>query len=297
LLISNYMEYIDGELYRDGEFFCIRHVNSTDSGTLCFLDDINLIIDVIENLNVSAVFTTKDILPNIDNSKVAIILCQDPRVSFFKFHNYFGAHCQADAFNFKTVIHPTAIIKTGGISKHGVVIGENTCISENTIIYPGVTIGANSVIGCNNIIGGEGFEFKKVATSVLTVKHFGGVKIGDSVESKEFVSIHKALFHNEFTIIGSSTKVDSGCHIGHGNKVGRSVFLCSKSNISGNSIIEDNVYIGPGVNVPNRVIVGENSKVTIGSTLSKSIVANEVFSGHFAIPHLKYLTHIKSISK
>ena len=293
MLISDYKSQIQGHIHKDGEFSCLKHVDSKTQGTLCFLDDIKFADDVVKNLNITAVFTTKSILPLIKRASIAVIVCDNPRASYFEFHNFFGT----DSFDFKSVIHPTSTLKTKGVSEFGVVIGEGTYIGAGTIIHPGVTIGSNTIIGCNNIIGGQGFEFKRVGSVVLTVKHFGGVKIGNFVETKEFVSIHKALFNDDLTTVGDFTKIDSGSHIGHGNKIGKSVFLCSKSNISGNSIIEDGAYIGPSVNVPNRLVIGKNSKVTVGSTVSKSIEPNEIYSGHFAIPHLKYLSHIKSISK
>ena len=67
-------------------------------------------------------------------------------------------------------------------------------------------------------------------------------------------------------------------------------------NISGNSIIGDDCYVGPGVNIPNRVKVGEGSKLTVGATITKDVPNMKTVSGNFAIAHDKYLNHIKKIS-
>ena len=132
---------------------------------------------------------------------------------------------------------------------------------------------------------------------VLKIEHFGKTIIGNRVELKEFVTVHTAVFNWDSTIIREETKIDAHSHIGHSNKIGKKrVYLCSHSNISGNSIIENDCYIGPGVNIPNRLKVCENSKITVGSTITKDVSKNTIVSGHFAIPHEKYIRHIKKIS-
>ena len=99
------------------------------------------------------------------------------------------------------------------------------------------------------------------------------------------------------TVIDDNSKIDSNSHIGHGCKVGKSVFLCSHSNLSGNNFVGDNSYIGPGANVPNRITIQSNVKLSVGSTVTTDIEKNKHYTGNFAIPHHKFIGQLKKIVK
>lgn len=105
------------------------------------------------------------------------------------------------------------------------------------------------------------------------------------------------MYKDESTSIGPYTKIDSHVHIGHGNKIGCNNLICSHANISGNTIIKDRAYIGPGVNIPNRLLIEDGSRVLVGSTVTKNTEKNSTVSGNFAIDHSKHLKSVKDSSK
>lgn len=296
MLISSFINPKNDIIKSDLKFEQFGHSDSKFPNTVTFLDSDIYINDINTNKNVTGVFVSQDILPYITRSDIFIVLSEIPRISFFESYNKYIDNVTA-FFNFPSIIHESSDVRSQFISKTGVIIGANTHIGEQTIIHSGVTIGADCSIGPFNCIGNDGFEYKKHDNRVIKVTHSGGVLIGDFVDTKEFVTIHRALFNKNNTVVGNYTKIDAHSHIGHGNIIGNNTFLCSHSNISGNSVIQNNSYVGPGVNVPNRLTVGENSKITIGSTITTDIKSGSTVSGHFAFDHKKYIEHVKRISK
>jgi acyl-[acyl carrier protein]--UDP-N-acetylglucosamine O-acyltransferase len=286
---------ISGNLIKDGYFTELGHSTVTKRpNLLTFCDNKNFVDLILNNKNISCVVTTENLAKEFILRDIGIIVSDNPRFDFFVIHNTTAIKNKKK----KTIIGENLNISNNCvISKNNVKIGNNCYLEEGVIIRKNVVLGNDVIVRSGSVIGGQGFQFSKSDNSVLKINHFGNVNIGNNVEIKEFCSIHTAVFNWDETSVGEDTKIDSHTHIGHGNQIGKRVFICSHANISGNSIIEDNCYVGPGVNIPNRLHVGNNVKISVGSTLTKDVPNNLTVSGHFAISHDKYIKHIKAISK
>ncbi|MGV2841384.1 hypothetical protein [Vibrio cyclitrophicus] len=297
----------------DLHFENVGYSNSNHCNTLTFLDSERFLDDINLNSNIVSVITTPELSLKLTKSNLNVFLSEFPKIDFFQIFNTFFSKLR-DHYTNKSIISESTVLSSKvpeiGVQIHanviiepcvtiepGVSIGENSVIKRGTILYSGTHIGSNCTIGCYNVIGGEGYEYKRNDKLTLKVDHFGKVYIADFVDTKEFVSIHRALFPHDVTYIGHNTKVDSNAHIGHGNKLGCRNFICAGANLPGNARVGDDCYIGPSVSIPNRVSIGNGAKITIGSTVSKDVCNNSVQSGHFSIPHEKYLQHIKRISQ
>jgi UDP-3-O-[3-hydroxymyristoyl] glucosamine N-acyltransferase len=280
-------------ILKNGEFSNLGHAVVQDQKELLTFYDNEKFLNIIKgNKNITSIVCSLESSKKFTDLNLGIIISDTPRETFFKIHNFLTP----SKSNIRTTIGKNSQIdKSSIISNSNVIIGKNVIIEENVIIRDNVCIGDNCIIRAGSIIGGEGFQYWKSKDNVLDINHYGKVLIGNNVELKEYCTVHLSVFSWDKTVIGDFTKIDSHCHIGHGNRIGKRVYLCSHANLSGNSIIEDEVYIGPGANIPNRLIVGKNSKISVGSTVTKNIKPGIVVSGNFAIPHSKYLQHIKSI--
>lgn len=280
-------------ILKNGEFSNLGHAVVQDQKKLLTFYDNEKFLNIIkDNKNITSIVCSLESSKKFTDLNLGIIISDTPRETFFKIHNFLSPLKN----NIKTTIGKNPQIdKSSLISNFNVTIGKNVIIEENVIIRDNVCIGDNCIIRAGSIIGGEGFQYWKSNDNVLDINHYGKVLIGNKVELKEYCTVHLSVFSWDKTIIGDFTKIDSHCHIGHGNRIGKRVYLCSHANLSGNSIIEDEVYIGPGVNIPNRLTVGKNSKISVGSTVTKNVKPGIIVSGNFAIPHHKYLQHIKSI--
>lgn len=294
--LSSLPSELEINIVKDGSFSNLGHiVVDNQENLLTFCDDKNYLDIAKNNKNISSLICLPEMVNEFKDYNFGIISSNIPRETFFKIHNLLIPNIKKQ----NTLIAKSAqISKQSIISNFNVEIGENCIIEDNVIIKPNTIIKNNSIIRSGSIIGGEGFQFwKTIDGKILSIKHWGNVIIGNNVEIKEYCTIHQAVFLWDSTIIGDFTKIDAHCHIGHGNHIGKKVYLCSHSNISGNSIINDNAYIGPGVNIPNRIEIGESAKVSVGSTVTTNIKDNIAVSGNFAILHKKYLNHIKNIAQ
>jgi UDP-3-O-[3-hydroxymyristoyl] glucosamine N-acyltransferase len=290
-----HLDIIKKKIINNGYFDSLGHsVVKHIQNLLTFCDQVEYVETIINNKNISSVIIKPEFIDYFKNYKIGIVISDDPRMDFFKIHNFLGLKFP----NFDSIIgdnnniHESCII-----SKSNVVIGNNCIIEPHVVINSNVEVGDDVIIRAGSIIGGQGFQFWKNTSEVLKIKHNGKTIIQNNVEVKELCTIHSAVFDWDSTIIGEFTKIDAHTHIGHSNKIGRKVYLCSHSNISGNSIIEDECYIGPGVNIPNRLKVGFKAKLTVGATITNDIMKETTVSGNFAIPHDIYIKHIKSLMK
>ena len=107
-----------------------------------------------------------------------------------------------------------------------------------TLIHPNVIIGSDNItIGRGTIIG---------AGCILTC----------NIEIQEFVLLNLSC------TVGHDTKIDSFCS-----------FMPSV-NISGEVLIKENVYVGTGAKIINRIEIGRNTIVGAGAVVSKSLPEN-----------------------
>jgi len=173
-------------------------------------------------------------------------------------------------------------------------IGAGCQIDEHVIIKPFTKIGKNVIIRSNSDIGSDGFEVAKVNGQKKIVKHGGMVIIGDDVEIQSLNTISRGLFPSRNTIIDSGVKTADLVHIAHGVQVGAGTMITAGVTISGNTTIGKNVVIGPGAAISNRILIGDDAEITIGSVVVRNVQNGEKVTGNFAIEHQNF---IKSLIK
>lgn len=218
-----------------------------------------------------------------DYKDKTLILVSNPRLAFIQ---VMQKHFQEKA---ELGIHPTAIIDKDAKIHANVYIGANCSIGkceigENTVIYGGVyiyskvTIGRNVIIHEGAVIGKEGFSYEKNSQGEWEkFPHIGGVVINDNVEIGSNTVIDRGTFGN--TIIGSGTKINNLCHVGHNVVIGNNCLLIVNSYIGGGSRIGDDCWIAPGAIIRNGVKVGRNVIIGMGSVVTKNVDDNSVAYG------------------
>lgn len=175
-----------------------------------------------------------------------------------------------------TTIHPTA------------QIGENTKIGEGTVIMEGVRIGRGCQIGCHTVIHtgsvvGDSVRIddhavlgKQPMRSVssimaeasglppLTVGDgcivgtgavlYAGCTLGGNVLVADLATVRENVTVGERTIIGRGAAVENFC------TVGRRCKLETNSYITAYSVLEDYVFIAPGVTTSNDNFAGRTEE-------------------------------------
>ena len=182
------------------------------------------------------------------------------------------------------------ILKNVEINKN-VKIGNNVVIYSNTKIGDGVEIQDNSVIGklprmsiissarttnlsLPTIIGDETF-----IGALCTI--YASTQIGKKCFVGDLASIREGCFIDDFTIIGRSVTVE--CN----TKIGKNVKIQTACHITGDMVIEDNVFFGPEVTTMNDKYMGalkepfkgphvkRNAKIGGNATLLPGITIGE----------------------
>lgn len=283
------------KLVNDGEFEILGLISVfTNRKTLSFIENEKYIKDLSKN--VTCIFVKDELFEYFKND-LGIIICANPKIEFFKLHNYL---CNNDKYirsQYKTRIGNNCNISNKSIiSSVNVIIGDNVTIEENVVIRGNVNIGENSIIRAGSIIGGDGFDFKRIGKEcIMMVKHVGGVIIGKNVEIQQNCCVDKAVFPWDDTIIGDYTKMDNFVHIAHADKIGKRCLFAASSTVAGSTIIGDDCWIGVGAIISNNVIIGNECSVNIGAVVTKNIESGNKVSGNFAIDHSKFIKFIKQI--
>lgn len=282
------------EIIRNDEFETLGLVDSITGNTLCtFIDDEKYLESLSKNVKV--VITNRDIATVINEKGICI--CENPRVLFFKIHNFMKNNSDYCRQKFNTIIGKDCKInKLTSISETNVQIGDNVTVEEFVVIRENTVICDNSIIRAGSIIGGTDFEFKRTDKDILAVEHLGGVMIGKNVEIQHNTSICRAIYPWDNTVIGDNSKIDDLVQISHGVKIGKNVFIVALSGIGGRTIIGNNSWIGFSTTISNGLKIGSNSRVNIGSVVTKDVADGESVSGNFAIEHNQFIKHLKKIS-
>jgi len=273
----------------DDDIRC-NHIGLVDDrnrpNLLTFIDDVRFLSQLEKNPNVKAVLITKLLTQKLNVSRVTCINCDDPRHAFYTMVNYLGKESYKSK---KSVIDPTACIHPRAyVSSDNVHIGKSVFVEANVSILNDVTIGDHSIVRAGAVLGSEGFEHKRTKTGILSVFHDGKVIIGNSVEIGANTCVDKG-FSYRHTQIDDHTKLDNLVHVGHCAHLGKRCHIVANAMIGGSASIGNDVWIGPNSTISNGIVIGDGAMVTLGAVVTKNIAKGERVSGHFAIPHSKWI--------
>ncbi len=147
------------------------------------------------------------------------------------------------------MIHPTAVIHPGAELHPTVQVGPFAVIGECVKVGPETVIGAHVVLEGPTEIGARNQIFPGAAIGLepQDLKYDGSksqVKVGDGNRIRENVTINRATYAGEATIIGNGNLLMAYVHVAH------------------DCVIEDQVVIANGVALGGHVHV--ESRATIG---------------------------------
>ena len=284
-----------GEVEKDGEFnwLGLTAEEYTGKKVLTFLNDEKYYKEIENNKSVTCIITTKEVLEKIKGNKYGIILSENPRKDFFELHNKLVKENFYFSKNENKISEKAIISEKATIGEYNVIIEEDVIIESNVTIYENVTIKRGSIIRSGTRIGGNGFEFSRFGEEVLSIEFAGDVFIDENVEIQNNTCIDRGVFDR--TYLGKNVKVDNLVHIAHDVKIGANTLVVACTLIGGRTKIGNNSYLGPNCTVKNGLILGENSKVSMGAVVTKDVKDNEVVTGNFAIPHKQFIENLKKM--
>lgn len=164
----------------------------------------------------------------------------------------------------------------------GTTLGQGCVVEENTIIGTGCQIGHHVVIRAGSVIGNNvrvddgaaiGKQPMRAAASAITSNEavppcrigdgcivgshavvYAGATLGDRVLVADMATVRENVTVGERTILGRGVAVENFCTIGRRCKVETGAY------ITAHSLIEDFVFIAPGVLTSNDAFAGRTEE-------------------------------------
>jgi len=162
--------------------------------------------------------------------------------------NKVNIHDFADVSS-KAQLGEGVFVGSGAVIGPDVIVGPNTWIGPNVIIEGKVKIGSNNKIFPGACIGLEPQDLKYKGD-------FTDVLIGDSNTFRECVTINRATFKGEKTIVGDQNLFMAYSHLGHNCEIGNSVVIANSVQIAGHVVVEDRAVIGGCLGIHQFVRIG-----------------------------------------
>lgn len=169
------------------------------------------------------------------------------------------------------------IIEPGAYIDHDVILMDGVYIKTGAKIRYGSIIGSGSIICENAVIGDPAFNTSRFEDgSLQMIPSFGKVYIGNNVYVGANSTISRGGADN--TIISDDVKIDANVRIGHDVQLSRCVEVISGSIVGGYSSVDENTVLSLNSTIKNRISIGKNAFVGMGSIVSNNVQDNTTVS-------------------
>ncbi len=176
-------------------------------------------------------------------------------------------------------IHPTAMIGNNCIIGHnavihaGAILGNEVKIGDNVVIYESTHLGDCSRVDANTVLGKQPMgnrRMKRKPSSVSPLQLGSDVVIGACVVLFAGSTFANGVFIGDLATVRERVRVGRDSVIGRAvivelnTQIGERVVLQSGSYITGDSVLEDDVFVGPEVSTSNDKYMGLKQFVYAG---------------------------------
>lgn len=241
---------------------------------------------IAETSKAKVIIADKEVVfsETLKNQGKVLLVVDNPKLAIAKVGNEFFVEKPIPGIHPSAVIHPDAKIgENVFIGANTVIenctIGDDTIIDANVHIYSPVIIGKHCVVKSGAVLGGMGFGFEKDENgNLFRFPQIGNLFIGDYVEIGANTCIDRGALSD--TVIGDYCKINNLCHIAHNNKIGKNVVITAQVNISGSSVIENEVWIAPNASIRGWLTIGEGATIGMGAVVTKDVPAGETWVGN-----------------
>lgn len=184
-----------------------------------------------------------------------------------------------------TLIHPTAVIHPDAKLHPTVRVGAYAVIGARVKVGPDTTIGAHAVLDGWTEIGARNQIFPGAAIGLepQDLKYEGAetlVKIGDDNCIREYVTINRATFAGELTLIGNNNLLMAYAHVGHNCIIEDQVIITNAVSLGGHVRVESRARIGGGVGIHQFVHIGQLAMVGGMSRITRDVPPYTLVEGN-----------------
>jgi UDP-3-O-[3-hydroxymyristoyl] glucosamine N-acyltransferase len=190
-------------------------------------------------------------------------------------------------------VHPTAAVDPSAVLGAEVWIGPQVAlgagarVGDRSVLAAGVVIGAEAALGADcffhprayladrcvagdrvvlqagAVVGSDGFGWAFLDGRLVKIPQIGIVTLGDDVEIGANTCIDRA--QTGVTSIGTGTKIDNLCQIGHNSRIGRHSAVAAFAGLAGTTTIGDYVRVAGQVVFRGHMTVGDRATIGGGS--------------------------------
>jgi UDP-3-O-[3-hydroxymyristoyl] glucosamine N-acyltransferase len=159
-------------------------------------------------------------------------------------------------------------------------IGKNFRIGDFSIIRKNVTIGDNVEITEFCVIGCVpwAFDEKSLDEIPIRLEPRGSIVIGNNVFINSHTDVATGL--DKTTFVEDNVVMGQNVIVGHDVHVHKNVRLMNCVILGGYSIVGEGTFIGMDTHVRNRINIGKNCKIGMGSNVVKDIPDNVIAYGN-----------------
>jgi len=179
-------------------------------------------------------------------------------------------------------VGPNAVLSARVTVGHDARVGPGCVLHPGAVLQHGCTLGERCIVHPGAVIGADGFGYLPGPDGPIKIPHVGAVVVGDAVEIGANTTIDRGKLGD--TRIGSATKIDNLCQIGHNCDIGQGVIICGCCGISGSVTIGDGATLAGGVGVGDGVTIGRGATVGARSGVMNDIPEGQTWLGYPAAP-------------
>jgi UDP-3-O-[3-hydroxymyristoyl] glucosamine N-acyltransferase len=285
----------------------IAAIDDVDGTTLTFATDERFLALALAS-RAAAVLADAKLIDSAATYAKPLIAVASPRVALSLLLGELEAARPRGPFTHPSaIVDPSAVIGADVYIGPLAVVGARTAIGAATVLSAGVTIGADVRIGADcllhprayvadrcvlgdrvilqaqAIVGSDGFGWAFLEGALVKIPQIGTVELGDDVEIGANTCIDRA--QTGVTSVGTGTKIDNLCQIGHNCRIGRHSAIAALTGLAGTTVIADYVQVGGQAGFSGHLTVGSGAQIAAGTKVWSDIRAGESVSGQPARNH------------
>jgi len=208
--------------------------------------------------------------PELATPNVSVLTSQNPRLDFVRALDFLDTEVGFYKEGEPAQVHPTARVGAQCVVGTDVEIGSGTILGDNVLIHDETIIGNDCVIKSGAIIGQAGFGFERDAEGrPIRMVHLGRVRIGDHVEIGSLTTVCRGALAD--TVVGAYSKIDDHVHVAHNCTIRENVIITAGVVLSGSVEVGRAAWIAPGSCVRNKVKIGPEAFIGIGSIVCHDV--------------------------
>ncbi|HET8979971.1 MAG TPA: DapH/DapD/GlmU-related protein [Solirubrobacteraceae bacterium] len=172
-----------------------------------------------------------------------------------------GALVSADArLGDGVVLEPTAVVY-GGVS-----VGDGSTVSAGAVVHPGTTVGERCLIESGAVLGkrprlrpgssAAGDVADLVVGDAVTICCGAVVYAGARIDAGAIIGDQAQV--RERSVVGAGSVVGRGSTVDFAARVGQRVSIQTLVYVTAETLVEDDVFIGPGVVMTNDDTMGRH---------------------------------------